>query len=111
MRSLMSGKKKKTSIFQYRRQTMPLAREDNDIKKNTDVIKLASYIQEKFNQFSQWMSVLCKSTESKNKQSEMYPSVFSVSNKKNGQRRVGEKLTLTNHKRRARKKFKTEKNN
>ena len=68
---------------------------------STDVLKLASNIQAKIDKFTQLLS---KIDDSKNKQSESYPSVLYASK---GGREKGTKrntLTLRNYKRRAQKK-------
>ena len=67
---------------------------------STDVLKVASNIQAKINKFAQLLS---KIDDSKNKQSESYPSVLSASK---GGREKGTKrntLTVRNYKRRAQK--------
>ena len=70
------------------------------IHTSTDVLKVASNIQAKIDKFAQLLS---KIDDSKNKQSESYPSVLSASK---GGREKGTKrntLTVRNYKRRAQK--------
>ena len=76
---------------------MPLAPRDENIHMSTDVRKLASNIQAKIDKF---MRLLSKIDDSKNKQSESYPSVLYAS--KGGREKETKRNTLIvrNYKRR-----------
>ena len=95
----LSREKNKTNAFQTRKCRTPSAPRDENVHTSTDVLKLASNIQAKIDKFKQLLS---KIDDSKNKQSESYPSVLSASK---GEREKGTKrntLTVRNYKRRAR---------
>ena len=90
----------KINAFQTRKSRTPSAPRDENLHMSTDVLKLASNIQANIDKFTQ---LLLKIDDSKNKQSESYPSVLSASK---GEREKGTKrntLTVRNYKRRARK--------
>ena len=70
----LSREKNKTNAFQTSR--MPSAPRDENSHMSTDVFKLASNIQAKIDKFTQLLSMI---DDSKNKQSESYPSVLSAS--------------------------------
>ena len=96
----LSREKSETNAFQTRKRRTPSAPRDEHVHMSTDVFKLASNIQAKIDKFTQLLS---KIDDSKNKQSESYPSVLSASK---GRREKGTKrntLTVRNYKRRARK--------
>ena len=94
----LSREKSETNAFQIRKRRTPSAPRDEHVHMSTDVFKLASNIQAKIDKFTQLLS---KIDDSKNKQSESYPSVLSASK---GRREKGTKrntLTVRNYKRRA----------
>ena len=93
-----SEKSRKTiSVSQNRNHRAPLTPKETNEMTSTNVLRLASDLQAKFNAFSQMMSSF---TVVENKQSEKYYSVFSVSKRKKYS------LTIRNHKRRTRKNLK-----
>ena len=96
----LSREKNKTNAFQTRKNRTPTAPRDENSHMNTDVFKLASNIQAKIDKFTQLLS---KIDDSKNKQSESYPSVLSASKGERGKGIKRNTLTVRNHKRRARK--------
>ena len=77
----LSREKNKTNVFQTRKNRTPTAPRDENSHMNTDVFKLASNIQAKIDKFTQLLS---KIDDSKNKQSESYPSVLSASKGERG---------------------------
>ena len=95
--------RKATNVVQTREHKTPSATREDNVMKSTDVIKLASDLQAKFDKFSQMMS---KFTDIENKQSESYPSVLSVSNKGKEKGINSKTLTERNHRRRKRKNVK-----
>ena len=95
--------RKATNVVQTREHKTPSATRENNVMKSTDVIKLASDLQAKFDKFSQMMS---KFTDIENKQSESYPIVLSVSNKGKEKGINSKTLTERNHRRRKRKNVK-----
>ena len=72
----LSRKKTETNAFQTRKSRTPSVPRDENIHMSTDVLQLASNIQVKIDKFTQLMS---KIDDSKNKQSESYPSVLYAS--------------------------------
>ena len=72
----LSREKNKTNAFQTRKSRTPSAPRDENSHVSTDVFKLASNIQAKIDKFTQLLSMI---DDSKNKQSESYPSVLSAS--------------------------------
>ena len=91
------------SVSQNRNHRAPLTPKETNEMTSTNVLRLASDLQAKFNAFSQMMSSFAVV---ENKQSEKYYSVFSVSNKGNEKERKKYSLTIRNHKRRTRKNLK-----
>ena len=97
----LSREKNKTNVFQTRKSRTPSApQRDENLHMSTDVLKLASNIQAKIDKFTQLLS---KIDDSKNKQSESYPSVLSASKGGRGKGTKRNTLTVRNYKRRARK--------
>ena len=72
----LSREKSETNASQTRKRRTPSASRDEHVHTSTDVLKLASNIQAKIDKFTQLLS---KIDDSKNKQSESYPSVLSAS--------------------------------
>ena len=72
----LSPEKSETNASQTRKRRTPSASRDEHVHMSTDVLKLASNIQAKIDKFTQLLS---KIDDSKNKQSESYPSVLSAS--------------------------------
>ena len=91
----LSREKNKTNAFQTRKNRTPTAPRDENSHMNTDVFKLASNIQAKIDKFTQLLS---KIDDSKNKQSESYPSVLSASKGERGKGIKRNTLTVRNHK-------------
>ena len=85
----LSREKTETNAFQTRKSRTPSAPRDENIHMSTDVLQLASNIQAKIDKFTQLLS---KIDDSKNKQSESYPSVLYAS--KGGREKGTKKNTV-----------------
>ena len=83
----LSREKTETNAFQTRKSRTPSAPRDENIHMSTDVLQLASNIQAKIDKFTQLLS---KIDDSKNKQSESYPSVLYASKGGRGEGGKGE---------------------
>ena len=84
----LSREKTETNAFQSRKSRMPSAPRDENIQMSTDVLKLASNIQrdDRRNYCQRSTQLLSKIDDSKNKQSESYPSVLYASKRGKGER-------------------------